>query len=151
MRSQVPLWATSDDMISALKNGTDSYGRDKKPIDIILNQIIKIEQFKDSDYKEEIINRTKNIQFNIDNLTKESSEITRSIDKQIQRYDDLLKDKRITDKQYKNKIESLEATEQKRMANIIDKLAKEQEKMNKLNKGINNSNPSTSKKLPSNL
>lgn len=131
-RSQVPLYSQGSDMVSAWKYGTDFYGRDKSPAQQFMSYFIKIQDFKNPKYKEEVEKNLMNIEFNVTNYEGRLKDIDRTIEKEFEKLDEKMEKGSISAEQYANKEKELIMLQQERSLPFIEKIAEEQEKFNKL-------------------
>ncbi len=131
-RSQVPFYSSVKDMQTAWSYGTDFYGRDKSPMQTILSNFIKIQDFKGTKYAEVIENDLNNIEYTITGYETKLKDIEKTLAKEDEKYQKLLEDKKITPEQYQTKAKELEITYNQRSLPVIEKIAEQQDKMNQI-------------------
>ncbi|OHB99068.1 MAG: hypothetical protein A2Z57_04020 [Planctomycetes bacterium RIFCSPHIGHO2_12_39_6] len=127
MRSQIPYYANVKDMYDAWTYGTDFYGRDRNPVQSVLNNFVKIQQFGKPKYKKVIENDLNTIQFKITGLEGELKDINSVIDKDIEKFTTKQDEGVITKEQLKGRVDDLEEKRMKRMQDKVDKISELQQ------------------------
>ena len=129
-RSVVPLYSSLNDLYLTNMYGEDYYGRNKEWTDVVLSKLVKVQTFDDESLKKTIESNLKSVQYKqkiIDNKTKS---IQRKYRREAQELNKNLKEGKISSEQRSNKLQKLEKDMLKRMNVQMDRLVKEQEKLN---------------------
>lgn len=133
LRSQLPLYSTAYDLISSINYGEDYYGRIKSPARILIDKFVKSEEINKSFYKNILDKEINSIDREISKLEAMSKDTYSIMKKEIKKIDNLLEDGSINQKQYDNRYDYLIKKRDERNASILDKIAIQQEKLNKIN------------------
>ena len=119
-------------MITSWEYGTDFYGRIRTPAKVFLSNFIKVEDFKNSKYKEIIEGSLENIEYKVRGYQMQLQDINRTIRKENKKYKNKLDNKDISQEQYVRKFKELIEDKHKREIVWIEKIAEQQSEWNKI-------------------
>lgn len=137
-RSIVPLYSTIDDTRRSILYGEDYYGRDKTALDIIVSRLVKVQTWDSNTTKDQVIKSLKSINYKAKEINTKITTINNKFAKDVEELNTRLKDGVITQEQFDNKYERMYNASLERAEIQMQKLVKEQEKLNELYKKINN-------------
>ncbi len=131
-RSVVPLVAPFEDVYSSIQTGEDFYNRDRTVGDIAISKLLKVRTWDDKSLKKAVESSIKSIKYNERTINNKIKSINRNFVQNLKEYSKRVEDGKMTKEQFSNKVEKLKGDSEKRVHKQLEKLVKEQQKMNEL-------------------
>lgn len=128
-RSQVPMFESVQDLYLSTKYGTDFYGRRKDWKKVLISKLVKVQDFKGTDYEKTIVKEITSIEYKVNGILSQMTGSESTYYKALDKVDKLYDEGGITDTQYDNKVLQLGEDKAKREASLLEKLAKTQEEL----------------------
>lgn len=130
--STVPLWPNVLDVKSIMETDTDRFGRDKDYLDLFISKFVKVQTFDSESVKKTVEAQYNNINYNQKFIKSKISAIRGNYSKEAQELSQRLQGGNISQEKYDKRLKSLEDESLKKINVQMEKLVKEQERLNDL-------------------